>query len=400
MSRRSPLLAWGLPIAGLAALTAGSMMVMANAPQRPPEVPPRQPPTAPIDAASAAPSSGRKPVFIGAIGITEPPGEAVQIASHTAGVVEAVLVAPGATVAAGAPLFVVDQRTAKEEIALRTAELALRRAEVDALRGVIPTRIAEVASAEAALLAADASILAASVQRDDAANLLRIAESVDDPRAIAAEEVDRRRFALQAAEAALTEAAAGRAQAIATRERARAALALLVDPNQTGEGGGDGPDLVAVERGVERAAADLARAQVALDLLTVRAPVDGTILQVNIRPGEFAPAKELTEGLIVIARSGAMRVRAQIDEVDIPRFRADAKAWASPRGAPDQRLPLVIDLVEPMVVPKRALSGRTSELIDTRVLEVVYTLDGDARGIAVGQQMDIYIEAPDAGGAP
>ena len=391
MSRRSPLLTWGLPVAGLAALTAGSMMVMANAPQRPPEEPPRQPPTAPV-----ALADGSRPLFIGAIGITEPPGEAVQIASHTAGVIEEVLVAPGDAVERGTPLFTVDRRSALEEIAFRSSELAVQSAEVAALRAVIPTRLAEVAAAEAAIKAADAALLAASVARADQANLLRIAESVDDPRAISIEEVDRRRFALQAADAALAEAEAGRAQAAAAREEARAALALLVDPTS----GGDGPDLIAAERRVERAAADRARAAIALELLTVRATVEGRVLQVNVRPGEFAPAKELSEGLVVLARAGAMRVRAQIDEVDIPRFRADRKAWASPRGAPTIRLPLTVALVEPMVVPKRALSGRTSELIDTRVLEVVYALAADAPPMSVGQQMDIYIEAAEAGGAP
>ncbi|MEM7754757.1 MAG: hypothetical protein AAF297_03875 [Planctomycetota bacterium] len=47
-------------------------------------------------------------------------------------------------------------------------------------------------------------------------------------------------------------------------------------------------------------------------------------------------------------------------------------------------------------MPKRTLSGRTSELIDTRVLQAVYTLDDTFRSPGIGQQFDVYIEAEPA----
>jgi hypothetical protein len=43
------------------------------------------------------------------------------------------------------------------------------------------------------------------------------------------------------------------------------------------------------------------------------------------------------------------------------------------------------------VVPKRGLSGRTTDIVDTRVLQVVYTLANDEPAIGIGQQYDVFI---------
>lgn len=387
MTRRSRILTWGLPAAGVVALVAGGFTVAADRPIRKDELPPRPPTTAPLAQA------GERESFIGAIGITEPPRQAILIAAHTGGVVEDVPVAVGDAVRRGDPLFRVDTRRAASDVRVREQALATARAEVDSLRGQIPTALAQVVAGEAAVESADAAVLAADADLADRRNKLRIAQSVNDPRAISSEEVDDRRFAAQQAEAVKAEAEAKVAEAQGQVAEARARLALLV-----GGDGADGPDLVAAVRRAEEAAALLDSARVDLDLLTARSPVDGTVIQVNIREGEFAPAKEGTDGLVVLARAGAVRVRVQIDEVDIPRFSAGVRAWASPRGDAERRIPLRLDYVEPLVVPKRNLSGRTSELVDTRVLEVVYAAEDDAR-LRFGQQMDVYIEAEPLAGA-
>ena len=49
-------------------------------------------------------------------------------------------------------------------------------------------------------------------------------------------------------------------------------------------------ELVSAERDVEAATAQRDLVQTTLELLTVRAPSDGHVLQVNVRPGEFASA--------------------------------------------------------------------------------------------------------------
>ena len=116
----------------------------------------------------------------------------------------------------------------------------------------------------------------------------------------------------------------------------------------------------------------------------------------NLRLGEFAPAAVPTEGLVVLGRLGPGHVRVEIDEVDVPRFDREARAWATPRGAAGPALELSLAHVEPLLVPKQNLSGRTSELIDTRVLQVVYRLPVSFEPAGYGQQFDVYIQAREA----
>jgi HlyD family secretion protein len=48
----------------------------------------------------------------------------------------------------------------------------------------------------------------------------------------------------------------------------------------------------------------------------------------------------------------------------------------------------------PFVVPQRSLSGASTERVDTRVLQVIYRFKADGFPIHVGQQVDLFIEAP------
>jgi hypothetical protein len=45
-----------------------------------------------------------------------------------------------------------------------------------------------------------------------------------------------------------------------------------------------------------------------------------------------------------------------------------------------------------MVVPKRSLTGDSTERVDTRVLQVIYAISDDKLPLFVGQQMDVFIE--------
>jgi len=383
MSGRSKILTWGLPFVGIVTLVAGTGMVMKNRPQARVEVPPRQPTTAPSPTEAVDASR-----FIGALGVSEPAGESIAIAAHTAGVVVGVDVKVGAQVRAGDPLFRIDTRRAAALVAFRTSEIAVARADVLSLRSSIPARRAAVTLAMAALESAKANVLAAQADRDDRANLVRMADSVSDKRAISTEEVDRRRFSLVQAEARVATAIAGVAEAQARIAEAQADLSRLVDPLTDK----DGPEILASIARIEQAEQEMQRSQADLEVLTVTSPITGQVLQVNIRPGEFAPASVPTEGLVVLGASGARHVRVEIDEIDIPRFQSSARAWASPRGNASKRLDLKLVLVEPLVVPKRTLSGRTSELIDTRVLQVVYALPEEYESPGTGQVFDVYVE--------
>ncbi len=147
---------------------------------------------------------------------------------------------------------------------------------------------------------------------------------------------------------------------------------------------------------VAAAQANVAAARTTLERMTVRAPIDGTVLQVNVRVGEYAPAEPMATPLIVMGLLTPLHIRADIDETDVPRFDPRAEAWASPRGAADKRVKLTLAWVEPLVVPKTSLTGAGTERVDTRVLRVVYAFDPTQLAAYPGQQMDVFIALPGA----
>ena len=53
--------------------------------------------------------------------------------------------------------------------------------------------------------------------------------------------------------------------------------------------------------------------------------------------------------------------------------------------------------VEPYIIPKRSLTGGTTERVDTRVLQVLYAFTPEVLGAYVGQQLDVFIEAQESG---
>jgi HlyD family secretion protein len=140
-----------------------------------------------------------------------------------------------------------------------------------------------------------------------------------------------------------------------------------------------------------------------LELLKVRAPVDGTILQVNIRLGEYVTTagSQSTSGaqsLILMGNLRPFQVRVNVDEEDIPRLKLNAPARAKIRGDVQQEeVPLTYVRMEPYVVPKTSLTGVNTERVDTRVIQVIYAIDPNNRlvqekKVLVGQLVDVFID--------
>ena len=89
-----------------------------------------------------------------------------------------------------------------------------------------------------------------------------------------------------------------------------------------------------------------------------------------------------------------LHLRVDVDEQDAWRVESRAKAVAAVRGNPSQQTTLEFVRFEPYVLPKRSLTGGSTERVDTRVLQVIYRFQPDGLPIHAGQQMDVFIEAP------
>jgi HlyD family secretion protein len=158
---------------------------------------------------------------------------------------------------------------------------------------------------------------------------------------------------------------------------------------------------------ISRAQVDAAKAQLAsaksslesisllIERLTVRAPRDGSVIQLNIRAGEYAATSPKSPAMI-IGDIDKLQVRADIDEQNATRIRPGQEAYGYLKGNPSVTFPLQFIRVEPYVIPKISLTGSSTERVDTRVLQVIYSLDRPENPpLYVGQQVDVFIKAPE-----
>ena len=143
------------------------------------------------------------------------------------------------------------------------------------------------------------------------------------------------------------------------------------------------------------AEAQLARTKVQLDLLAIRAPRAGTILQVNARPGEYA-ALNAPEPVMLLGQIDDLQLRADVDEDNASRVRPECKAVAFIKGRRDHEIPLRFVRIEPYILPKRSLTGESSERVDTRVLQIIFRFEKPNVPVYVGQQMDVFLDAATA----
>src|SRR5262249_52001808 len=136
-----------------------------------------------------------------------------------------------------------------------------------------------------------------------------------------------------------------------------------------------------------------------LDKTITKAPIDGAILKVNVRLGEYAAAGVLSAPLMTMGSIEPLHMRVDVDEADAWRVRSDSPAIARLRGNPAIAVALSFVRFEPYVLPKRSLTGDTTERVDTRVLQAIYAFRPNNFPAFVGQQVDVFIKASTRAGA-
>lgn len=260
-------------------------------------------------------------------GIVEANTENIAIGTLVAGVVSEVYVVVGSDVKAGEPLFKIEDRDLQAQLVTRQTALRVARANVKVEKA----------------------------QLNDLRNQLTRAILLSRKEVISIDDLDRRRYAVETAEAKL---------AFARAE-------------------------------VTAAQAQVKETEINLDRRIVRAPYNGKVLQSKIHLGEFAPAGITQTPLMLFGNTKPLNVRVDVDENDAWRVHPETPAFAFLRGNREIKTALQFVRFEPYVIPKKSLTGDSTERVDTRVLQVIYSIETDALPIFPGQQMDVFIETPD-----
>lgn len=214
--------------------------------------------------------------------------------------------------------------------------------------------IAELERLKEEIDVAHSSLELARVELADREDKLKRAKSLDLGKTISEEEVRSRYFAVQKAKA----------------------------------------DINVKQNILERAEKDLARAKVMLDKTEIKSPIDGMILKVRIMPGEFINGSEdESNSPILIGKYYPLHLRVQVDESDIWRFDKTKRAIGFLRSNNTMNIPLSFLRLEPYAKSKENLKGKGTELVDTRIIEIIYKIDTDIDKLFIGQQLDVFIES-------
>jgi HlyD family secretion protein len=305
---------------------------------------------------------------VAGVGIIEPASEVIALAIERGGVVSRVDVVAGKFVQAGQPLFSIDARNYEANSAQAEASVEAQRAAIASIDQTLILQRDAIDQAFANLDSAEAEGTRASLDQKRYGVLVAGGWASRQRFESATADHQKAGANVAAAKAALASAKQQTAVVTAQRREAEAKLAQA------------------------RAALQAARAD--LDKTVVKAPVDGVVLKVNVRLGEYAQAGVLPNALMTLGTVNPLHVRVDIDETDSWRVRLDSPAVARMRGNPEMSVPLSFVRFEPYVLPKKSLSGDTSERVDTRVLQVIYAFAPKDFPAFVGQQVDVFIKAP------
>ncbi len=293
-------------------------------------------------------------------GIVESSSQNIHLGSFVTGIISKVAVAPSQMLKSGDLLFQVDSRTAEANLAVQEAAVRVAQQQLEILKS--QPRAEDIPIAEAKVKAAEAR------RAQQATNLDRLT-LLSEQNAISNQELE---SAIEANTVAIEEL-----------NSAKAELTRL-------NAGAWQPEIDAAEAALAQAIASRDQAQVMLSQYSVLAPIDGQVLQVNVRVGEYVSGLE--DVLVVFGDTSSMNVRVDIDEVDIPRFENSQQAIAYRRGDADHPIHLALLRIEPLVIPKQTLTGESLERIDTRVLQAIFKITDEKfeHPIYVGQQLDVF----------
>lgn len=292
----------------------------------------------------------------------------IAVGSQLAGVVIKVDVVVGQSVKANDLLVELDTRQAAAELKLREAVLQATQQQLRKL--TLQPRPEEIPASEAQVEVAEANLRQTTDQYERSQKLLTMG-------GIAQQEFIASQQAHNSARSQLA--------------LARANLALI-------KAGAWEPDRAIAAANVEQARAQVEQAKTMLQMLQIRAPVDGSILQINVRPGEYVSTLG-GQSLIVMGNLQPLHVRVNVDEEDLPRLTPNAPARARIRGGGTKSdIPLAFVRLEPFVVPKTSLAGVNTERVDTRVVQIIYSADLDNAlvrdgKLLVGQLVDVFVDA-------
>jgi HlyD family secretion protein len=290
-------------------------------------------------------------------GIVEPRSGQIKIAASVIGRVSEVLVKINDKVATDEPLLQLDDEDAQGRVASAQAQVAMReKARNEKSAGKAANR----RNAEDALADAESAIVDARNVFDKAVQAKRSGSGTD---------------------AIVSAARAAWMRAQDNLERQRSQLRKI-------EGQSGTPLPTQLEGQLNVARTELRVALAELEKLTIRAPIAGTILKVDVKAGEVA-APALPQPLLLLGDLSQLRVRAELDEHNTGKIKVGEAVTVRAEAFPGQSFAGKVATIAPLVQPARLASPGSRNLTDFSINEVMVDLN-EAGPLIAGMKVDVY----------
>lgn len=295
-----------------------------------------------------------------ATGRVEPKNGEVRIASEAAGSIVEVLANTNDQVKAGDLLLRIDDADYYTKISAAAAEAGVRereRAEEQATGLALDRR-----NAEDAVSKAQRDVFAAHEAFDAAYRADKSGKGSTDATDAARKALAAREDALETAKAKLAEVNAK--PGLPLPQRLESSLAL--------------------------ARADLTSAELALERTRVRAPADGTVLNVLARVGEMAvPSPD--SAVVVFGDMSSLRLRAEVEERDAAKVHVGQRVVVKADAFPDKTFEGTVTSISQSLGAPRIATRGPRRPNDVEVVEVMVALDGHPP-LFTGMRVDTFFK--------
>lgn len=148
------------------------------------------------------------------------------------------------------------------------------------------------------------------------------------------------------------------------------------------------------EAALAAARADVAAISAALERTRIRAPFDGTVLEINAKAGE-TPGSSSDASLLTLGDTAHLQIRAEVEERDIAKIHPGQMASVKSGAFPGRSFNAEVAVVAEALGAPQFFSRSQRRPADIDILEVVLNLD-DGTPLLPGMRVDVYFKAEDA----
>jgi len=270
--------------------------------------------------------------IVDATGRIEPEAGLTDLSSDVSGIIRQVLIKEGQTVKKDQPILLLDNSVQGAQVAEAAARLRTQQQEIE--------------QAQVRIRDARNNLQKAQTDFDRTKRLVDSKAETKEQLDNAANELERRRIAVENEEAGL---------------------------RQTG-------------KKIQESGAQVTTAQVSAGKYTVRAPQDGLVLVVTARAGAtVSPGTSFAQ----LAPAGRLTALCEVDELYADQIRDGQKAWITYRGYPDTVSTATVIYTAPYLKRKSLFSDQVGEKEDRRVREVRLLLD--KQDLLINRQIEGHV---------